>query len=100
MRKYASDTLFINKVINKFRYFNKKLGNHRYSIVAFITGGCIELCMVKLQANGANFYKSFIEKQSVIEAERRFCKERNKEIVEELMKNTPKEALDSLEFKL
>lgn len=44
--------------------------------------------------------KSFIEKQSVIEAERRFCKERNKEIVEELMKNTPKEALDSLEFKV
>lgn len=36
----------------------------------------------------------------MIEAERRFCKERNKEIVEELMKNTPKEALDSLEFKV
>lgn len=44
--------------------------------------------------------KSFIEKQSLIEAERRFYKERNKEIVEELMKNTPKEALDSLEFKV
>lgn len=100
MRKYASDTLFINKVINRFKYFNRKLGNHRYSIVAFIAGGCIELCMVKLQANGANFYKSFLEKQSLIEAERRFFKERNKEVVEKLMKNTPKEELDSVEFKI
>lgn len=44
--------------------------------------------------------KSFLEKQSLIEAERRFFKERNKEIVEKLMKNTPKEELDSVEFKV
>lgn len=44
--------------------------------------------------------KSFLEKQSLIEAERRFFKERNKEIVDKLMKNTPKEELDSVEFKV
>lgn len=68
MRKYASDTLFINKVINRFKYFNRKLGNHRYSIVAFIAGGCIELCMVKLQANGANFckYKIFTVREQLM----------------------------------
>ena len=57
MRKYASDSLFISKVIQKFKRLNTKLGDKRYSIIAFIAGGSIEFCMVNLKVRGANYCK-------------------------------------------
>lgn len=44
--------------------------------------------------------KSFIEKEALREAEKIFYSERNKELVEKLLRKTPKEALDSVEFKV